>query len=171
MSTIVACNRGHNSATTLIVDGEVKFYIEEERLTRRKYDGAPLAGLLKVFDYVDEVDHLIVCHTNRDGPQLDCTSEDVSVVFIIKMMKNKPFQVHYVDEIHHELHAACAFINSGFETAACLSVDGAGSFLKSDAFSETGYEFETIFKASYPIQFEQVYQHIGTLSYWDVTFG
>ena len=164
MSTIVACNRGHNSATTLVVDGEVKFYIEEERLTRRKYDGAPLAGLLKVFDYVDEVDHLIVCHTHRDGPKLDWTREDVYVGFIRKMMKNKPFQVHYVDEIHHELHAACAFINSGFETAACLSVDGAGSFLKSDAFSETGYEFETIFKASYPLQFEQVYQHIGTHS-------
>ena len=44
MSVIVACNRGHNSATTLVVDGEVKFYVEEERLTRRKYDGAPLAA-------------------------------------------------------------------------------------------------------------------------------
>ena len=89
MSTIVACNRGHNSATTLVVDGEVKFYIEEERLTRRKYDGAPLAGLLKVFDYVDEIDHLIVCHTHRDGPKLDWTREDVYVGFIRKMMKNK----------------------------------------------------------------------------------
>ena len=164
MSTIVAVNRGHNAATTLIVDGEVKFYIEEERLTRRKYDGAPLMGLLKVFDYVDNVDHLIVCHTHRDGPKLDWTREDIYVGFIRKMMKNEPFQVHYVDEIHHELHAACAFINSGFETAACLSVDGAGSFLKSDAFTETGYEFESIFRASYPLQFEPVYQHIGTHS-------
>lgn len=164
MSTIVACNRGHNGATILMVDGEVIFYVEEERLTRRKYDGSPLAGLLKVFDYVDSIDHLIVCHTHREGPKLDWTREDIYVGFVRKMMKGKTFQVHYVDEIHHELHAACAFINSGFETAACITCDGAGSFLQSDAFSETGYEFETIFKASYPIQFEQMYQHIGTHS-------
>ena len=43
---IVSIARGHNSSTTLMVDGEIIFYLEEERLTRSKYDGAPLAGLI-----------------------------------------------------------------------------------------------------------------------------
>ncbi len=36
MSIIVSCNRGHNASTTLLVDGEVIFYLEEERLSRFK---------------------------------------------------------------------------------------------------------------------------------------
>jgi len=68
MTVIVSCARGHNSSTTLMVDGEIIFYLEEERLSRQKYDGAPLMGLMKVFDYVDHIDHLVVCHTHRNGP-------------------------------------------------------------------------------------------------------
>ena len=74
---IVSIARGHNSSTTLMVDGEIIFYLEEERLTRSKYDGSPLAGLIKVFDYVDRIDHLIVCHTCGDNPILDWTGECV----------------------------------------------------------------------------------------------
>ena len=42
MSVIVSVARGHNASTTLMVDGEIIFYLEEERLSRRKYDGSPL---------------------------------------------------------------------------------------------------------------------------------
>ena len=68
---IVYIARGHNGSTTLMVDGEIIFYLEEERLTRAKYDGAPLAGLIKVFDYVDHIDHLVICHTNNQQCILD----------------------------------------------------------------------------------------------------
>ena len=52
MSIIVSCSRGHNASTTLLVNGEIIFYLEEERLSRWKRDGTPLLGLTKVFDYV-----------------------------------------------------------------------------------------------------------------------
>ena len=42
MTVIVGVARGHNSSTTLMIDGEIIFYLEEERLSRRKYDGSPL---------------------------------------------------------------------------------------------------------------------------------
>ena len=61
---IVAVSRGHNASTTLMVDGEIIFYLEEERLSRRKYDGCPLLGILEASKYVDHIDHLIVCHTH-----------------------------------------------------------------------------------------------------------
>lgn len=163
MSIIVSCARGHNASTTLMVDGEVIFYVEEERLSRWKHDGSPLLGLLKVFEYVDHIDHLVVCHTHRHGPELDWTGEDLYHGWIRKLAKKTfTYQTHFIDTKHHEMHAACAFLNSGFETAACVIADGAGSFLHTDACPGVIYEFESIFKAKYPLEFDSVYKHLGT---------
>lgn len=163
MSIIVSIARGHNSSTTLLVDGEVKFYIEEERLSKFKYDGSPFLGLIEVFKHVDHIDHLVVCHTHRQGPTLDWTGEDAYVGLVRKLSKKKfKFETHFIDEHHHQMHASAAFYNSGFETAACVIADGAGSFLNIDGVNDTCFEFETIFKASYPNKFDLVYKHIGT---------
>ena len=37
MSVIVSCARGHNSSTTLMVDGEIVFYLEEEIKVEKKF--------------------------------------------------------------------------------------------------------------------------------------
>jgi len=163
MSIILSISRGHNASTTLMVDDEVIFYIEEERLSRFKHDGAPLLGLMKAFDYVDHIDHLVINHTHKHGPKLDWTGEDCYHGLIRKLCRKKfHFETHFCTTIHHKIHAACAFYNSGFETAACVVADGAGSFLNIGDDNEPGYEFETIFKASYPNKFEVVYKHLGT---------
>tara|TARA_X000001036_G_scaffold140654_2_gene133423 strand:- start:2144 stop:3829 length:1686 start_codon:yes stop_codon:yes gene_type:complete len=163
MSVIVSVARGHNGSTTLLVDGEVVFYLEEERLSRNKYDGSPLMGLMKVFEYVDHIDHLVVCHTHRAGPQLDWLGTDMYEGWVRKLSRKKfEFQTHFIDVIHHEMHAACGFYNSGFETAACVIADGAGSFLQIEDVPDTVYEFETIYNASYPGDFDTVYKHVGT---------
>lgn len=102
---IAAVARGHNASTTLLVDGKVIFYVEEERLTKMKHDGAPLMGLMKVFDYVDHIDHLVICHTHRHGPQLDWTGEDLYAGFVRKLARKKfDFRVHSIDMIHHKMH-------------------------------------------------------------------
>jgi len=163
MSVIVSIARGHNGSTTLLVDGEVVFYLEEERLSRFKYDGSPLLGLQKVFDYVDHIDHLVVCHTHRHGPVLDWSGEDAYEGWVRKLARKRfEFQTHFIDTIHHEMHAACGFYNSGFESAACVIADGAGSFLQVGEIQDTCYEFETIFNASYPGDFDTVFKHVGT---------
>ena len=115
MSIILSCSRGHNASTTLLVDGEIAFYLEEERLSRFKRDGTPLLGLTKVFDYVDHIDHLVVCHTHRAGPETDWTGEDLYKSWMRKLCKKKlTYEVTYIDQIHHEQHANVGFINSGF---------------------------------------------------------
>jgi carbamoyltransferase len=163
MTIIASIARGHNGSTTLMKDGEIIFYLEEERLSRMKYDGSPLLGLAKVFEYVDHIDHLVVCHTHRHGPQLDWTGEDLYHGWVRKLAKKKfDFKVHFIDTIHHEMHAACGFYNSGFKTAACVIADGAGSFLRHEGIEDVIFEFETIFRASYPKKFEVVYKHLGT---------
>jgi len=160
---ILAVARGHNGSTTLMVDGKIVFYLEEERLTRFKYDGSPMLGILKAFEYVDHIDHLVVCHTHRSGPNLDWTGEHMYEGFVRKIARKKfEFETTYIDLNHHEMHAACGFYNSGFESAACVIADGAGSFLQMQEVPDTLYEFETIFHAEYPEEFEQVWKHVGT---------
>lgn len=167
---IAGITRGHNGATCLLKDGELVFYIEEERLSRKKYDGGPFAGLLKIKEYTDKIDYLVVAHTQslETAGRIDFTGDDMYTGFARKIglinQKNneeKHPQVIDLSHIHHELHAACAFYNSGFETAACLIVDGAGTFIPLGDSGTIGWELETIFKANYPCNFATAYKHIG----------
>ena len=164
MTTILAIARGHNGSTTLLKDGEVVFYLEEERLSRFKYDGTPLMGILKAFEYTDTIDHLVVCHTHRHGPVADWTGDDIYETLVRKIARKKfEFQTHFIDNVHHEMHAACGFFNSGFDEAACVIADGAGSFLElGEPIGDIGYEFETIFDVDYEKRFDTVWKHIGT---------
>ena len=158
---IAGLSRGHNASVCLINDGEIEFYIEEERLTRSKYDGAPFKGLLLLKEYTEKVDYIAVSHTYTFEPPLDWTQEDLYMGFARKigLIKNKD-QYFKMGDRHHELHAALAFYNSGFDSAVAIIVDGAGTFIQLEK-GVTGYEFESIFKASYPDNFLPLYKHIG----------
>ena len=164
-----AVTRGHNGASCLLKDGELVFYLEEERLARRKYDGGPMAGLLKMKEYTDKLDALVVAHTDslEKAGKIDWARDDYITALARKIGLIDRYQqahphpeVHDVGMIHHEMHAACAFYNSGFETAACLIVDGAGTFIPLGD-DTIGWELETIFQASYPGKFLTKYKHIG----------
>lgn len=157
----LAITRGHNGATTLFKDGEMIFYVEEERLTRQKYDGSPLAGIIKATEYTDVIHELILCHTYEQAPQLDWTGEDV-YQGLLRKMGYTGFRTTNLGQAHHLTHAACAFYNSGFDTAAAVIVDGAGSALGINEKGDVGYEFESIFDCSYPHQFDLMYKRVGT---------
>ena len=45
---IAGLTRGHNGGICLLKDGEVIFSVEEERLSRQKYDGGPFAAMMKI---------------------------------------------------------------------------------------------------------------------------
>ena len=167
---IAGITRGHNGATCLLKDGEVVFYLEEERLSRKKYDGGPLAGMMKIKEYTDRLDYLVVAHTQplSAAGKIDFTGDDMYTGLARKMGLIDQHQhgaehpqVVDLGLIHHELHAACTFYNSGFEEAAVLIVDGAGTFVPLGDSGETGWELETIFSATYPAEFATKYKHIG----------
>ena len=163
---IAGISRGHNASVCLLNDGKIELYIEEERLTRSKYDGAPFKGLLLLKEYAEKVDYIAVSHTYTFEPPLDWTQEDLYMGFARKLGlirdKNQYFKM---GDRHHELHAALAFYNSGFDSAVALIVDGAGTFIQLGE-GITGYEFESIFKVSYPDNFVPLYKHIGVKG-WD----
>jgi len=170
---IAGIARGHNAGICLLKNGEIVFSIEEERLSRTKYDGGPFASMIKVLEYTDRLDYLVIAHTQtlRDtAGRVDFTGDDVYTGLARKLglidqtadPRNHP-QVIDLSHMHHKLHAACAFYRSGFETATAVIVDGAGTFIPLNAGNENiiGWETETIFSCKYPNDFDTMYKHIG----------
>jgi len=174
---IAGIARGHNAGVCLLKDGQIVFSIEEERLSRQKYDGCPIASMVKILDYTDKIDYLVVAHTSplaNDPNKIDYSGDDIYTATARKLglisRNENNFQHPQVIDlsyVHHKLHAACAFYRSGFTTATAVIVDGAGTIfpLQSEYVPQTqiwGWETETIFDCSYPSYFDTVYKHIGT---------
>src|SRR5210317_1433541 len=77
---IAAITRGHNGGVCLLKDGEIVFAIEEERLSRQKYDGGPFASMVKILEYTDKIDYLVIAHTqplSQTAGRVDFTGDDV----------------------------------------------------------------------------------------------
>jgi len=163
---ILGMSRGHNSSVCLLKNGEVVFYIEEERLSRLKHDGTPLRALELVKNYTNKLDAVAIGHTDNNLPKADWCPENVYVEFLRKHhLINYETPVHLLGNVHHKLHAASAFYNSGFDDAVAVIVDGAGTFMEANnALGVTIglWEAETIFSCEYPTVFETLYQNLQT---------
>jgi carbamoyltransferase len=171
---IAAIARGHNSGVCLLKDGEIVFSIEEERLSRHKYDGGPFASMVKILEYTDKLDYLVVAHTQNlyeTAGKIDYTGDDVytglarKLGLIDRKVPNvlRHPQVIDLSFMHHKLHAACAFYRSGWDDAACLIVDGAGTFYPM-SYNDSHiwlWETESIIDCQYPAQFKTLYKHYG----------
>jgi len=47
---ILGVNPGHNGSVSLVSDGKLVYYVEEERLSRMKYDGNPYRGIIDILN-------------------------------------------------------------------------------------------------------------------------
>ncbi len=170
---ILGIARGHNAGACLLKDGKVVFSLEEERLSRQKYDGGPYATMMKVKEYTDKVDYIFVSHTQslkETAGKVDYSGDDVYTGLARKMglisrnadPRNHP-QVIDLSHSHHKIHAAIAFYRSGFKDAVAVIVDGAGT-MYSAGFGDQPialWETETLIDCSYPANFKTVYKHLG----------
>lgn len=170
---VAGITRGHNSSVCLLKDGKIVFSIEEERLSRRKYDGGPYAAMVKILEYTNKIDYLIIAHTQSlhdTALKVDFARDDVYTGLARKLglidqhIQDLPHpQVIDLSMMHHKLHAACAFYRSGFDSAVSVVVDGAGTFIdmQVDQMSDVSWEVESIFTCDYPSDFKTVYKHLG----------
>ena len=173
---IAGIARGHNAGVCLMKDGEIVFSIEEERLTRRKYDGGPLASMIKILEYTDKLDYLVVSHTTtlNTAGKLDYSGEDVytglarKLGLIENLHPDSPDWTHpqVIDMamFHHKMHAGLAFYRSGFDEAVAVIVDGAGTFFPLFINDEqmTVWETESIYKCEYPSTVKTLHKTMGT---------
>jgi carbamoyltransferase len=147
---VLGFNPGHNGSAALTIDGELVYYVEEERLSRQKYDGNPFRAIIDILSrwHVDEV---IIGGTNDVMPSISWSSEEPNSALIRKFNPN--VIITDMREEHHFSHAACAFYNSGFDKSICVVVDGSGSLKVekiADNVYDKGYETESVWVFEYP---------------------
>lgn len=179
---VLGISRGHNSGVCLLKNGKIVFAIEEERLSRKKYDGSPFAAMVKVKEYTDKVDFMFIVHTQgiHTSGTIDFSGDNMYIGLARKLglidqhadPHNHP-QVHDLSHQHHKIHAACAFYRSGFDEAVAVVVDGCGSEIAEDFCIDprfnshefdriSTWEVESILDCTYPATFNHLYKHSAT---------
>jgi carbamoyltransferase len=174
---ILGISRGHNAGVCLLKDGKIIFAIEEERLSRAKYDGGPYAAMIKVKEYTDKVDFIVVSHTQSLAEtcgRVDFYGDSIYAGLARKLglidgklgTPDEHPQVIDLSAQHHKIHAAAAFYRSGFENAVAVIVDGAGSVMPAVYQKDTIFlwEVESIIDCEYTKPFKTLYKHHASRS-------
>jgi len=144
----------HDSSVALINNGVIEAFYKEERLSKFKRDAEPFLSVEKIISEAKgPIDYAVIGAPAPDHPSL--------VTWLFYLQKKTGLrQIIDMSKSHHLQHASLAFYNSGFDKAAIIVVDRSGSI-----FGESIRECETIFKASYPCHFEEVYKNFWYDSY------
>ena len=123
---ILGISPGHNGSAALVSDGKLVYYLEEERLSRMKRDGNPFRAMVDICSKY-KIDELWIGGTNDvdESNLLPWTYESPYSSLIRKYYPK--IKTTFANTVHHQLHASCAFHNSGFNKSSILIIDGAGS--------------------------------------------
>jgi len=152
---ILGINPFHNGSVCVLSDGKILEYIEEERLTRKKYDELPFKSILYMLKKY-EIDYVVIAGLNHRRATSTYFIEEVTESFIKKFNFN-PKNIFRFDDYHHLAHISSAFYNSGFTEAVGIVVDAGGSALLSNPYNT---EKDTLYHCSYPNNFEVLYQNL-----------
>jgi len=153
----------HDSSATLMIDNDLVFHIESERLSNIKHDEVPFEAIRRIKDYVDHVDVLALSGTYPTTPFDGGRKQNAYEAYIyglgrsFKMHRMKVYDFSYS---HHRVHAATAFYNSGFDKALCIVKDGSGSRIIKHGLDVE--EIGSCFIVGYPFKEELVFQHFIT---------
>ena len=185
---ILGLNMFHADASAaIIVDGEVKFAIAEERLNRHKHFGgfpalAVKACLEAVGAEISDVEHVAVgqdSNANLAKKVQYALSNPAKIMNFIRLRQRKEamrdlrsllanalevdaaqlrFQVHRLE--HHIAHIASAYYCSPFEKSAGMSYDGSGDFVSTMMARCEGNEIEVLDRVFLPHSLGSLYTMI-----------
>src|SRR6266496_1691503 len=185
---ILGLNMFHADASAAIVlDGEVKFAIAEERLNRRKHFGgfpalAVKACLAAVGAKISDVEHVAVgqdSDANLAKKVQYALANPAKILNFIRLRQRKEamrdvtsllakaldadarqfrFREHHLE--HHIAHIASAYYCSGWEKAAGFSYDGSGDFVSTMMARCEGSEIEVLGRIFLPHSLGSVYSMI-----------
>jgi carbamoyltransferase len=150
---ILGFNPSHHGSVCLLEDGELKFFIQEERLTRTKYDSYPFKGFIDIIQN-HNINKII---WGTPGITYPISSVDKNSLwrYLAKVYSPGIEGYDLSPEDHHLSHAAHSFYNSGFKEAIGIIIDGLGS-----SPGGVGQETETIYRCEYPSNFQTLYKNI-----------
>jgi carbamoyltransferase len=185
---ILGLNMFHADASAaILVDGEVKFAIAEERLNRRKhYGGFPALAVKACLDAVganiSDVEHVAVgqdSDANLIKKVQYAVSNPAKVLNFIRLRQRKEamrdvrsllakalevspqqlkFQEHHLE--HHIAHIASAYYCSPWEKAAGFSYDGSGDFVSTMMARCQGNDIEVLDRVFLPHSLGSLYTMI-----------
>lgn len=138
---ILGINLSNNGSICLLKNGQIDFYLEAERITRKKYDYV----VKDLVNYVTDVDIIATVDSHWATSEKNMISARDTARF-----KRAFPNAKHVDyrKSHHLAHAAGVFYSSGFDEAACIIVDSNGSSIADKL------EIETIFHAKNSSRFQ-----------------
>src|SRR5579863_3697336 len=175
---ILGLNMFHADASAaIILDGEVKFAIAEERLNRHKhFGGFPALAVKACLDAVgakiSDIDHVAVgqdSDANLAKKVQYALANPAKILNFIRLRQRKeglrdvrallakaldvdsmqlPFQEHHLE--HHIAHIASAYYCSPWEKAAGFSYDGSGDFVSAMMARCEGSEIEILNRVYLP---------------------
>jgi len=160
---ILGLNPSHHGSVTILKNGRIKLFLQEERLSRYKYDTMPFLGLRNILKkYI--VDHITWGTPSMFYPvnQRYCKSKFTTPYFmgyIDKFSNSTHNNFIYTDfspDNHHLCHASHAFYNSGFDNAISIVIDGMGSFV--DKYQQFR-EVESVYVFSYPFNVRLIHKN------------
>ena len=122
---ILGVTPGHNGSACVLSDGELVYFLEEERLSKLKRDGNPFRIIHDIISRY-KIDELIVAGVDNQSPPLIHTGEDLYHGILRKHYPNVKYSGATSDR-HHLTHSFYSFYNSGFTKAISIVVDGLGS--------------------------------------------
>lgn len=131
MTTVLGIHCGHEASCAVVRDGVLVAAIQQERVTRTKYDGQeclsnrlPVPQVLAAAgSTLADVD-VIVSSFQAAGPSAVGLQRPL---FTTGFDHFDPFDQRHLVVSHHLAHAACAAGLSGFESSAVLVSDSAGT--------------------------------------------
>lgn len=167
---ILGINISHHTSSCLLLDGEIVYYIEEERLSRKKNHlisrdvpvNFPIRGAENAKNYTKYIDYIIFSSFGTEDRYLEYQIIN-NLTEKFKQDEIEIGQILYYPEEHHLYHAANAFYASGFEQSVCLILDGSGSYFKKNRNNIPFREIESIYLFSYE-KIEKVFKHYSTLA-------
>lgn len=114
----------HDAAAALVIDGKLVSNYEEERFNRIKHSANkpfPEIAIQRILNEnnltIDDIDLIVIPHDPRD-------KEGYAKKLSKKLNASKIVPIVY--ESHHLAHVCDSLFQSGFNSAACLVVDGQG---------------------------------------------
>ena len=142
----------HTGSITVIDNGKIIYYSQEEQFTTLKHDKSVWCSLLDIDKKFDHFDLVVL---NSLYPEEWIPDRDV--FRLRRLFENNLLNFTYKDfifnnETHHLYHAILGFYHSGFDKALCVVLDGHG------AITEEGRESGSIILAEQPDIFSDKYK-------------
>jgi carbamoyltransferase len=173
----------HDSTACLVIDGELKVVIEEERLTRNKHTAAfPENAVQRCLDFCGLKQSDVGAIAVSIKPTKDWFAKTVYGLSHLtnatplvrhellgasykqrnlwrwykKLWPTPGPKVHFVP--HHESHAAGSFLVSPYENAAILSLDGSGEWATSFLGVGEGTKIRRFHQSFFPMSLGSFYE-------------